>query len=148
MTSQRAGVLVCITQIAAMGGILLDCLYACGLVAVALCGAELAYTTLQVDAKIRLARQASQVKVLAKRLDGTCLIDVVQQRLADFLLPAPACPVMVFFQHLPRRQTAGCRLMCIAQEWRHSPFSQRRRLIQILLKFIIGHQEEICRYHV
>jgi hypothetical protein len=31
------------------------------------------------------------------------------------------------------------------QVWRRSSFAQRRRLLQVLLKFIIGHQTEICR---
>lgn len=30
--------------------------------------------------------------------------------------------------------------------WRASPYSQRRRLLKIILKFIVENQEEICRW--
>jgi len=30
--------------------------------------------------------------------------------------------------------------------WRASSFAQRRQLLSILLKFIIEHQEDICRW--
>jgi hypothetical protein len=33
----------------------------------------------------------------------------------------------------------------LLQVWRSSSFSQRRRLLKILLKYIIAHQQEICR---
>jgi len=33
----------------------------------------------------------------------------------------------------------------ILQEWRNSSFGERRRLLKILLKFIIENQEIICR---
>ncbi|KAF8061097.1 ALDH22A1 [Scenedesmus sp. PABB004] len=32
-----------------------------------------------------------------------------------------------------------------AKVWRHSTFAQRRRLLRVLLKYIITHQEDICR---
>lgn len=32
-----------------------------------------------------------------------------------------------------------------SQVWRQSTFGQRRRLLQVLLKYIISHQQEICR---
>jgi hypothetical protein len=32
------------------------------------------------------------------------------------------------------------------QVWRSSSFSQRRQLLKILLKYIIAHQQEICRW--
>lgn len=32
-----------------------------------------------------------------------------------------------------------------AQEWRHSSFAQRRRLLNIILKYTLENQEEICR---
>lgn len=38
------------------------------------------------------------------------------------------------------------RLACLClQVWRQSTFGQRRRLLQVLLKYIINHQQEICR---
>ena len=36
-------------------------------------------------------------------------------------------------------------LLLLLQVWRHSSFKQRRQLLQILLKYIISHQQEICR---
>jgi acyl-CoA reductase-like NAD-dependent aldehyde dehydrogenase len=32
-----------------------------------------------------------------------------------------------------------------ARVWRRSSFAQRRHLLSVLLKFILSHQEEICR---
>jgi hypothetical protein len=34
----------------------------------------------------------------------------------------------------------------IYQVWRHASFKQRRLLLEVLLKYIITHQEDICRY--
>jgi hypothetical protein len=33
----------------------------------------------------------------------------------------------------------------LSQVWRSSTFGQRRQLLKILLKYIIAHQQEICR---
>jgi len=38
-----------------------------------------------------------------------------------------------------------CVLLLCRQVWRHSSFSQRRQLLKVLLKYIISHQQEICR---
>jgi hypothetical protein len=42
-----------------------------------------------------------------------------------------------------------CHRSCcvpLGQEWCHSSFAQRRRLLKIMLKFIIENQETICRW--
>jgi hypothetical protein len=36
-------------------------------------------------------------------------------------------------------------LCCVLQVWRHSTFTERRQLLKVLLKYIINHQQEICR---
>lgn len=38
------------------------------------------------------------------------------------------------------------RAKAAGQQWRASPFSQRRQLLKIMLKFIVENQEEICRW--
>lgn len=40
---------------------------------------------------------------------------------------------------------AVSRARVAAAEWRHSSFAQRRRLLAILLKYTVEHQESICR---
>jgi hypothetical protein len=37
-----------------------------------------------------------------------------------------------------------CMMMSV-QVWRASSFKQRRLLLQVLLKYIITHQEDICK---
>jgi hypothetical protein len=39
----------------------------------------------------------------------------------------------------------ACHRHLAVQEWAHSSFSQRRKLLKIMLKFIIENQETICR---
>lgn len=38
------------------------------------------------------------------------------------------------------------RAKAAGAQWRASPFSQRRQLLKIMLKFIVENQEEICRW--
>lgn len=38
------------------------------------------------------------------------------------------------------------RAKAAGAQWRTSPFSQRRQLLKIMLKFIVENQEEICRH--
>ncbi|KAL6755042.1 Aldehyde/histidinol dehydrogenase [Haematococcus lacustris] len=57
---------------------------------------------------------------------------------------------MQLLGHVPAMSAAEVRAVIAnaksaAQTWRSSSFSQRRRLLRILLKFIIDHQDTICR---
>lgn len=42
-------------------------------------------------------------------------------------------------------QAAVSRAKAAAEEWKYSSFAHRRRLLRILLKYILDNQEEICR---
>ena len=37
-------------------------------------------------------------------------------------------------------------LPVLVQAWRRSSFAQRRLLLRILLKYILSHQQDICRH--
>lgn len=37
------------------------------------------------------------------------------------------------------------RAKAAAAEWKTSTFAQRRLLLKVILKYIVEHQEEICR---
>ena len=45
----------------------------------------------------------------------------------------------------PQVREVVARAKAAGAEWRDSPFSQRRRLLRVILKFIVENQEEICR---
>ncbi len=52
----------------------------------------------------------------------------------------------------PAADSAASSPLCVfalrvlaTQEWRKSSFAQRRKLLRIMLKFIIDNQETICR---
>ena len=84
----------------------------------------------------------------------------------------PACPSTACLSPLPRRSRTLCRrpvqplryawirvmstcmISCqlqtaytpaFLQEWRHSSFRQRKLLLKTILKYIVDHQEAICR---
>jgi acyl-CoA reductase-like NAD-dependent aldehyde dehydrogenase len=73
-------------------------------------------------------RSASSKKTIPCRDPGTM----------ELLGYAPAMTAQQVKECIARARAAH-------EEWRHSSFAQRRRVLSVLLKYILEHQEEICQ---
>ena len=69
----------------------------------------------------------------------------MQRRVQRVRAPATSTPDAPPPPH-PQVRDAVARCGAAADEWRRSGFAQRRRLLRIILKFIVENQEEICRW--